>query len=201
MDGIKEVIPEKYQKVGAIWEEMVEARIQGKPYEREVPVESELLDVRLRGRVDYLINKKHVFECKAGIGGKFNKFVVEGMPKLSHFSQVATYLLILGTDTASILTASFTEEFKLMKTKYFNITLSDSGVMQLDGKDTDHSIQQLLDAIQIHKNKEYNRPLKANKFDGPCKWCKFNTLCLEIDGGLSMEEARMIMRESLNVKE
>jgi hypothetical protein len=199
-DGRREEIPAIYQEVGAKWEDIIEAKLlkEGCVYEKEKSIRVEVMPgITLSGRIDYYINDI-IIECKAGIGKNFHKKIFDqNTVKTSHLAQVACYFLMTGKTRAKIMAGYFTDKLQFVKSKVFKITLESSGELYIDKIPSGRHMGDLIAALSIHKNQVIQRPYNYTRWDGPCKFCRYNGICTSIDNGvLDLEEAK---KEAKNV--
>lgn len=198
-----------YAKVGAHHEDLHAASLTASDtsFQREVTCKSEVLPgVELSGRCDFLLEGE-VHETKASLS-KSSSHVLKGNPKVSHLSQLVSYMLHWGKPLGRIIFAAYKETkdgFSKTGERHFSVTLAQDGRVLVDTNPTpyyaqdllSHRLQaaQLLTARKVHEA----RPLNWDaKFGSPCTYCPFNKVCDKYDAGeLTDEQAITQASEAL----
>lgn len=200
MLGKYEVIDPKYQKLGALWEDIVSGRLdkQGIKYEKEISYKMMIDDnTQISGRVDYMADDV-VLECKASFSRKFLSDVIkDGKVKLSHLAQISAYYILTGKDKVKLLAGWFKEGEtpELKSERFFKIRCHDSGDIYLEKTFTGYNIKDLVTGALLVSNAIKNkdlmqRPEGAYSWQNVCTYCKYHDLCNLVDSsGLSHKEA------------
>ncbi len=207
--GVKDEIAQKYKVIGALNEDWFEERLKGLPYSREVPVNFVVSNnpmAVLSGRVDYIMYpddpiRKELVELKSSISNSVGKDVIkDGKISLQNLAQVVCYMLAQECNNARLVYAFYKQDkkskvFKKESEREFKIAVKDGGRILVDSEENGFTVQNVLQHLNAAVNHINNgtlaeRPYGGDSFDGPCKFCTFNTACSLVTSGVinSLEE-------------
>jgi len=182
-----------YAEVGAFHEDYYEQRNEDRIAEREVVLKEQITDhALLSGRIDIVFTDGSFGETKATLSKTARREVIrKGNFKLSHLTQVVTYMIFSEVQKGSIIVGYYEQteagEWKLCEERTFEVTIDNDGEILVDGKKTTYNVQNVLKFIYkqadiLHNRKVVkHRPMGLNPFNSPCKFCPLKDVCDKYD--------------------
>jgi CRISPR/Cas system-associated exonuclease Cas4 (RecB family) len=160
------------------------------PFHRELPFQSKVEGVKVRGRMDFVTYHdgfKVIHECKTSQSKTFLYDVIKkGKPKVNHIAQLVFYLIHLEETRGKLVTLYA----PTMEEKVFKVEIKDGNVVYLNSVPYYYTVEnqimhQLLSAKVIKEDFVANRP-----WGKACTYCRYKEECDKYDGcgGSSFED-------------
>lgn len=200
-------IDPKYQELGALNEDRYEKEVlQTDPkllhYDKEYKIKQKIGDteVYLVGRIDFLVRRADVpgeiiHENKSSDSANTLREVIKkGNVKSHNLAQIVVYMIARETQKGKLIYSHYkkdkqTKLWVMDNERAFKITISDAGVIMVDGVFSGYTVQDQLAhqntaARVIENDLIYDRPLGwDDRFKSPCAYCPWSKACDKYDNG------------------
>jgi len=139
---------------------------------RNLPFRTEVMGLKISGRIDGLTKKNELIECKSAYGTAFFNSVNKA-PKEEHLCQIMLYLACLGLDIAIIPyicrdNAAKRIGYKMSKKEIENLGITASGILNRWKR-----LQKCLDEKKI-PDRDYD------KKNWNCRYCVYKSKCYDL---------------------
>lgn len=218
--GLKEEVPAIYQDVGKAFEDYYEQGLKDRgvtDYNREHEIRTD----KLSGRIDFLLSKTHIVECKGMISKRGRLEIIrKGKPKTNHLAQVVGYMVHLEQPIASLEYGYMEwdkDHWRFSEGRHFQIKIESDGRITYDTIDSGFTVFEYLEHFNKtlgHLNNQTlgPRPYASNPYNNACSYCPFKSVCSVIDtpdrekstdhrenARLSLEQYKQIPKKEIEI--